>query len=322
MNDKLQNLSILVTGGAGFIGSHIVEYLAINGAARIRILDNLSTGSKANIEHLLAKFPSVEFMLDDVRSLDACLAACQGMDVVCHQAGLGSVPRSINNPLDSHNVNVNGFVNILLAARENSIKRIVYASSSSVYGTNNQPVKIEDDIGKALSPYAVTKHVVELYGQIFTDVYGLECIGLRYFNVFGPRQNPNGEYAAVIPKFISAVIKDQPPTINGDGSYYRDFTYVDNVVLANILALTTENANCYGQIFNVGTNSKVSIQQLYDLIKKFLNRECCKPVYGPKRKGDIPYSNASIDKISEYLGYKPIVYFEEGLKKTVEHSVN
>lgn len=321
-NMELSKLSVLVTGGAGFIGSHIVEYLLENGAKKVRILDNLSTGFKTNIESLLEKYHNLEFVLADVRDLENCRNACIGIDVICHQAGLGSVPRSINNPLDSHNVNVNGFVNMLIAAKENNIKRIVYASSSSVYGTNGQAVKNEDEIGTALSPYAVTKHVVELYGKIFTDVYGLQCIGLRYFNVFGPRQNPNGAYAAVIPKFIIAVIDGQKPTINGDGSYCRDFTFVDNVVHANILALTTNNCNCFGEVFNVGTNNSVSINQLFSSIKKITGKECCEPIHGPKRLGDIPYSNASIDKITEYLGYGPKIYFEEGLEKTIDYFTN
>lgn len=319
---ELQNLSILVTGGAGFIGSHITEYLLNNGTKKVRILDNLSTGSKNNIDHLLENFNNVEFMWGDTRNLDVCRKACNGIDAICHQAALGSVPRSINNPLDSHDVNVNGFINILVAARENNIKRIVYASSSSVYGTNNKQIKIEDEIGTAMSPYAVTKYVTELYGQIFTDTYGLECIGLRYFNVFGPRQNPNGCYAAVIPKFIKMIINDQQPTVNGDGSYCRDFTYVENVIYANILAITTNNKNCYGQVFNVGTNNSISIKQLVGLIRKISGKECCEPIYGPKRQGDVPYSNASIDKISKYLGYVPKVYFEEGLKKTIEYFIN
>ncbi|XWV26196.1 NAD-dependent epimerase/dehydratase [Tupanvirus soda lake] len=316
---ELKNLSVLVTGGAGFIGSHIVEYLLNNGVKYVRILDNLSTGFKNNIEPFLDKFNNVEFMWGDIRNLETCRKACKDMSVVCHQAALGSVPRSIDNPLDSHDVNVNGFINILLACKENDIKRIVYASSSSVYGTNDKPIKIEHENGDPLSPYAVTKYVDELYANIFTRVYGMECIGLRYFNVFGPRQNPDGVYAAVIPKFIKMIVNNQQPTINGDGTYSRDFTYIENVVNANILALMTSNSVCYGQAFNVGTNSTISVNELFEMIKKLVDNKLCEPVYGPVRKGDVPYSNASINKISELLGYQPKIYFEDGLKMTVSY---
>ena len=329
MSNNISNLSVLVTGGAGFIGSHIVEYLLNNGVKQVRILDNLSTGSMSNIKHLVGKsetgnsgiagkFKNLEFMWGDICSLETCRKACVGMSVICHQAALGSVPRSIDDPLSSHNVNVNGFVHIIVAAKESGIKRIVYASSSSVYGTNDSPTKIEANIGDELSPYAVTKHVDELYGAIFTKVYGMECIGLRYFNVFGPRQNPAGAYAAVIPKFIKAMIGGEPITINGDGTYSRDFTYVDNVVHANILALTTANIKCFSQVFNVGTNNSISINQLFDMIKKLINNDKLVATYGPIRKGDVPYSNASIYKITSMLNYKPKIYFEEGLKKTID----
>lgn len=315
---ELQNLRVLVTGGAGFIGSHITENLLKRGAKFVRIMDNLVTGSMDNINPLLDQFNNAEFIWGDIRDLESCRKACVGIDVVCHQAALGSVPRSINDPLDSHNTNVNGFLNILLAARENNIKRIVYASSSSVYGTNDKSEKVEDETGDQLSPYAVTKYVDELYANIFTRVYGMECIGLRYFNVFGPRQNPEGVYAAVIPKFIKAISSGQYPTINGDGTYSRDFTYIDNVVLANILALSTENTHCFGQAFNVGTNNSVSINSLFALIVGIMDKKC-EPIYGPARVGDVPYSNASVEKITQMLGYKPIVYFREGLLNTITY---
>jgi UDP-N-acetylglucosamine 4-epimerase len=321
MNSDIQNLSILVTGGAGFIGSHIVECLLSIGAKNVRILDNLSTGSKSNIEPLIKKFTNLEFVWGDIRNLETCRKACKNIDIICHQAALGSVPRSIDNPLDSHDVNVNGFINLLVAAKENFIKRIVYASSSSVYGTNDKLIKIENENGELLSPYAVTKYVDELYANIFTRVYEMECIGLRYFNVFGPRQNPNGVYAAVIPKFIKVVIENESPLINGDGSYSRDFTYIDNVVHANVLALTTNNTECFGQVFNVGTNNSISINELFELIKKITNNDNCKAIYGPKRIGDVPYSNASINKISTMLKYQPKVYFEDGLQKTIEYFI-
>ncbi len=319
MNEIFENLSILVTGGAGFIGSNIVEYLLSHKTKYVRVLDNLSTGSKTNIEPFIKKFPNIEFMWGDIRNLETCRKACKDIDVICHQAALGSVPRSIDNPLDSHDVNVNGFINILVAAKENSIKRVVYASSSSVYGTNNKAIKIENENGEPLSPYAVTKYVDELYANVFCRVYGMQCIGLRYFNVFGPRQNPDGVYAAVIPKFIKLVVNNESPIINGDGTYSRDFTYIDNVVHANMLALTTTNTECFGQVFNVGTNNSISINELFDLIKKFVDNKNCEAVYGPNRRGDVPYSNASIDKISTFLGYQPKIYFVDGLRNTVDY---
>jgi UDP-N-acetylglucosamine 4-epimerase len=314
----LSNLSVLITGGAGFIGSHIAEYLLRKGIKFVRILDNLSTGSMVNINHLLDKYTNIEFVYGDIRDLNMCMKACNGITEICHQAALGSVPRSINNPLESHNVNVNGFLNILLAAKNCGIMRVVYASSSSVYGTNNSDVKLEEECGDLLSPYAVTKKVNELYAHIFSKIYGLECIGLRYFNVFGPRQNPNGPYAAVIPKFIRLIMEDIPPTINGDGSYSRDFTYVENVVHANHLALTTKNYKAFGNVFNIGTNNNITIYALFNSIKEILKKKHIEPIYGPVRVGDVPYSRASIEKAKEYLGYEPLITFTEGLEKTVQ----
>lgn len=319
---NFNDLSILVTGGAGFIGSHITEYLLKNGAKMVRVLDNLSTGTMNNLNGLITTYPNLEFMWGDITNLDTCRKACANMSVICHQAALGSVPRSVGDPLTSHNSNVNGFLNILLAAKENDIKRVVYASSSSVYGNNTDSVKKEDVIGKPLSPYAITKYIDEMYGRIFSMLYEMECIGLRYFNVFGPRQNPNGAYAAVIPKFTKMICQGENPIINGDGSYSRDFTYVDNVVFANCLALTTKNNECYGEVFNVGTNNTITINDLFYSIRNIVGNTDCEPIYGPYRKGDVPYSNASIDKISKYLGYCPLVYFNDGLIKTVHYFMN
>ena len=315
----LDSLSILITGGAGFIGSHIAEFLLNNGVKFIRIIDNLSTGSLVNIKHLLQSYDNIEFIWGDITNLETCRNVCKNIDIVCHQAALGSVPRSINDPLNSHNVNVNGFLNILFAMKEKGIKRIIYASSSSVYGNNEDNIKTENNIGVPLSPYAITKYIDEMYAKIFTNLYGLECIGLRYFNVFGPRQNPDGVYASVIPRFIKMVLNNDSPTINGDGMYARDFTYIDNVVYANYLAMLTNNNKCYGEIFNVGTNNNVSINQLFNSIIILLKKENLLPIYGPKRIGDIPYSNASIKKISEYLEYKPLVEFNDGLVKTINY---
>jgi UDP-N-acetylglucosamine 4-epimerase len=315
----MNNLTILVTGGAGFIGSNIVEFLLNNSAKYVRILDNLSTGSINNIEPLIKKFTNMEFIWGDITNLETCRKACNGISLICHQAALGSVPESISDPLTSHNINVNGFLNILIAAKDANIKRIIFASSSSVYGSDNKDIECEDKIGRQLSPYAITKYIDELYAKIFTELYGLECIGLRYFNVFGPKQNPNGVYAAVIPKFIKMVLNNKNPTINGDGTFSRDFTYIDNVVYANYLAMITTNKKCFGEIFNVGTNSSIDINTLFNLIKTILCNELVEAKYGPKRIGDVPYSNASTNKIMEYFGYSPKIYFDEGLKKTVEY---
>lgn len=315
----MDNLSFLITGGAGFIGSHIVEYLLLNNAKKVRILDNLSTGFKKNIDPYLQKYSNLEFIYGDIRDFHTCITVCKNIDIICHQAALGSVPRSINDPINSHHVNVNGFLNILIAAKENNIKRVVYASSSSVYGTNTNKIKIENQIGVPLSPYAVTKCINELYANIFFRMYGLECIGLRYFNVFGPRQNPYGDYAAVIPKFINLLDTNNNITIYGDGSFSRDFTYIDNVVNANILALLTTNSECYGEVFNVGTNNSTTINDLATLLINIMNKQKCQIIYAPIRLGDVVSSNASIEKSSKMLNYKPIIDFETGIIKTVEY---
>jgi UDP-N-acetylglucosamine 4-epimerase len=307
---------ILLTGGAGFIGSHIAEHLLKNGH-NVRILDNLSTGNIENIKHLLDN-QNLEFIIGDITDLETVKNACKSIDIICNQAALGSVPRSIDDPLASHNNNVNGFLNILVVAKEMKIKRIVYASSSSVYGDSNLLPKVEDIIGNPLSPYAITKYINELYAQVFYKLYGIQTIGLRYFNVFGPRQNPNGPYAAVIPKFISSLLHNEQPIINGSGDFSRDFTYVDNVVNANSLALFTCNMECFGQIFNIGAGSRISILDMFNSIKYNMNSNV-DPIFGDARIGDVPHSNADISKASKLLGYAPIVQFNEGIKKTIDH---
>lgn len=316
--EYLKNERVLITGGAGFIGSNIVEYLLTKTSVEfVRVLDNLSTGFYDNIKKFM-DYNNFEFMYGDITDLSVCKKACHNITKICHQAALGSVPRSISDPLKSHEVNVNGTLNIFLAAKEMNIKRIVFASSSSVYGSDNSFIKKEDDIGYQLSPYAITKYTNELYGRLFTKLYGMECIGLRYFNVFGPKQNPNGVYAAVIPKFIKLMLKNEPPIINGNGTNSRDFTYVTNVVYANILALTTNNSNAFDQIFNVGTNNPISLNQLVDSINKVLNTNIT-PIYTEPRLGDILHSNASIDKIKKELGYNVINDFHTGLISVIKY---
>lgn len=312
----INNLSVLVTGGSGFIGSNIVEYLLNNNVKFVRVLDNLSTGNKKNIEPLLEKYNNLEFLYGDVSKLEDCRKAMVGIDVICHQAALGSVPRSIVDPLSSHISNVNGFFNMLVSAKENGIKRMVYASSSSVYGDSETLPKVEDKIGDVLSPYAANKKINEIYAGVFHKVYGMELIGLRYFNVFGPRQDPNGAYAAVIPKFIDSIKNNRRPHINGDGSYSRDFTYIDNVVGANVKALTTNNDKCFGEVFNIGAGGRVTILEMLNIIKDVMGSEV-EPVFGDVRDGDIPHSNADISKAKELLGYNAGVNFEEGVGKCV-----
>ncbi len=310
-------MNILVTGGAGFIGSNIVEFLLKeNNIKKIRILDNLVSGNKNNIESFLGE--KVEFMYGDITDLEICRNACEGMDRVCHQAALGSVPRSLDNPLASHNSNVNGFLNILCAAKEKGIKRVVYASSSSVYGDHPDLPKVEEKTGNLLSPYAGTKGIDEIYAGIFTRCYGMECIGLRYFNIYGPRQDPNGAYAAVIPKFINLMKQGERPKINGDGSFSRDFTYVTNAVQANYLALTTENEECFGESFNIGAGGRFSILEMFNIIKEDLKLDM-EPIFVENRAGDIPHSNADISKAKNMLGYDPKVFFDKGIIKTIRY---
>lgn len=313
-------MKVLVTGGAGFIGSNIVEYLLHDkDVSFVRIIDNLITGNMNNIRTLLDSHPhKLEFMYGDITNLENCRKAVDGIDLICHQAALGSVPRSINDPLSSHQSNVNGFLNLLIAGNEKQIKRVVYASSSSVYGDNMNLPKKEDETGKVLSPYAATKAIDEIYAHVFTKVYDMECIGLRYFNVFGPKQDPNGPYAAVIPKFITLMKNNERPTINGDGTYSRDFTYIDNVVHANYMALTTNNSACFGEVFNIGAGGRIDLNELVSAINNGLQTNLM-PIYGENRKGDIPHSNADITKAKQMLNYEVKVSFRDGIEKLLSY---
>lgn len=310
-------MKILVTGGAGFIGSNLAEKLLSDERINlVRVLDDLSTGSRKNMEHLFTN-NKFEFIEGDIRDYSTCLGACEGIDFISHQAALGSVPRSINDPLTTNSVNITGTLNVFTAAKESGIKRIVYAASSSTYGDHPDLPKVEDKIGNPLSPYAVTKYVNELYARVYTNVYALELIGLRYFNIFGPRQNPEGSYAAVIPLFINALLKNEAPTINGDGSHSRDFTFVDNAVQANIKALFTENEKALNQIYNIACGDQTTLLQLFESLRKEAGTDL-QPNLGPERIGDVKHSLADISKAKELLGYSPEVSIEDGLRKTFE----
>jgi UDP-N-acetylglucosamine 4-epimerase len=321
MKNLLKNKVILVTGGAGFIGSNLCEFFLDNNNI-VRCLDNLSTGKKENIEHLLSH-SNFTFIEGDIRNLDTCRKAVDNVEYVFHQAALGSVPRSINDPITTNDVNINGFLNMLVAARDAEVTRFIFAASSSTYGDSKELPKIEEKIGKPLSPYAITKYVNELYAEVFHKTYGMETIGLRYFNVYGRKQDPNGAYAAVIPKFIQMFINLESPTINGDGSNSRDFTYIENVIQMNYLAATTNNKKAIGTIFNTAVGDRTNLLQLTELIKKYLSEynENIKTVpihIGPERKGDIPHSHASIEKAKEILKYNPSHNLENGLKESIE----
>ncbi len=321
MNNFFKDKVILITGGAGFIGSNLCEYFLKYGAI-VRCMDNFLTGSKKNIDEF-KNYPNFQFIYGDICDLSSCLDATKKVDYILHQAALGSVPRSIKDPISSTEINIIGFVNILYAAKQNKVKRFVYAASSSTYGDSKNLPKIEDKIGSPLSPYAITKYVNELYAKNFNSIYGLNCIGLRYFNVFGRRQDPDGPYAAVIPKFIKKIINKKRPTINGDGLYSRDFTYIDNVILMNVLALKTTNTKALNQVYNTACGKKTTLIDMFYMIKSLLikfdkNIHDIEPVFGPFRKGDIPHSLASIKKANKLLGYTPSHNFEKGMKESIE----
>lgn len=313
----ISKFNFLVTGGAGFIGSNIVAYLLAHNAKKVRVLDNLATGFMKNIEEF-QDLPNFEFIEGDIRDLETCKKAMQDMDYVSHQAALGSVPRSINDPATSNDVNVGGFLNMLVAQNESeSVKRLVYAASSSTYGDSPTLPKQEDKIGKPLSPYAVTKLVNELYADVFYKTYGTPTVGLRYFNVFGPKQSPTGAYAAVIPLFMQALKDEKAPTINGDGEQTRDFTYVENAVQANIRALFA-GEEAVNQVFNVAFGERISLNTLWSDLQKISKKEI-KAVYGPPRKGDVRDSLANIDKARKLMGYNPLFSVRDGLEITWEN---
>ena len=313
---------VLVTGGAGFIGSNLTDYLLKKGL-KVRVLDNFSTGYKENLSQAL-QYTDFELIEGDIRDLSTCLKAMKGIDLVFHQAALGSVPRSIEDPLTSNAVNISGFLNILVAARDSGVKRIIYAASSSTYGDHPGLPKVEDKIGKPLSPYAVTKYVNELYADVFSRTYNMQLMGLRYFNVFGPRQNPKGAYAAVIPKFMQLLEKGEAPRINGDGNHARDFTYVENVLQANWQAALVSNPEALNQVYNIGCETSTRIIELFEFIriKMAIYRPDILKInvkFGPERIGDVKQSLASVDKARRLLNYNPEIQVEEGIHYTVDY---
>ena len=321
MDTNISNKKILVTGGAGFIGANLCEAL-LERQNKVVCLDNFATGKRENIAGLL-KNNNFTLIEGDIRNLEDCLKASQGVDYILHQAALGSVPRSIKDPITSNDVNVSGFLNILVAARDNKVKRVVYAASSSTYGDSESMPKVEDIIGKPLSPYAITKYVNELYADIFSKTYGLETIGLRYFNVFGRKQDPNGAYAAVIPKFVSQLMAGDSPVINGNGNYSRDFTYIDNVIQANLLSLVTTNEKAINTVYNVAYGDRNTLNDLMGYLKEYLSEFDSKisnvdVIYGPNRAGDIPHSHASVQKAKDLLKYNPQFSLQKGLKEAVQ----
>ena len=311
---------ILITGGAGFIGSNLCEYF-INKGHQVTCLDNFATGHRHNLDSII-NHPNFTLIEGDIRNLEDCRKAVSGADYVLHQAALGSVPRSINDPITTNDVNVSGFLNMLVASRDANIKRFVYAASSSTYGDSEALPKEEDKIGKPLSPYAITKFVNELYADIFSKTYGLETIGLRYFNVFGRKQDPNGAYAAVIPKFVMQLMRHESPVINGDGNYSRDFTYIDNIIQINELAMLTENKEAVNTVYNAAFGDRTTLNDLVFYLKESLSEmdsdiANIAITHGPNRAGDIPHSLASIEKAKKRLGYHPKYSMQNGLKEAV-----
>lgn len=320
---KPDTMNVLVTGGAGFIGSNLCEYLLEEGHT-VRCLDNFATGHIENILPLFEKHPqNFQLIVGDIRNIEDCRKAVDGMEYVLHEAALGSVPRSIKDPITTNAVNIGGFLNMIVAAKDAGVRRFVFAASSSTYGDSKTLPKVEDVIGRPLSPYAITKYVDELYADVFARTYGTEYIGLRYFNVFGRRQDPNGAYAAVIPLFVKKLMRHEAPTINGDGEYSRDFTYIDNVIQMNMLALTTANQEAVNQIYNTAYGERTTLNQLVAYLKEYLSEfdpEIAKvePVHGPNRAGDIPHSLANVDKARRLLGYDPRFSMKQGLKEAVK----
>lgn len=314
-------MKILVTGGAGFIGSNLCEKLLQDGH-EVVCLDNFSTGKPENIQ-LFFSNSKFKLIVGDIRNISDCNNAVDGVDYVFHEAALGSVPRSIKDPITTNSVNIDGFLNMLVASRDVGVKRFIYAASSSTYGDSASLPKVEDIIGKPLSPYAITKYVNELYADIFSRTYGMECIGLRYFNVFGRKQNPDGAYAAVIPLFVKKLINHESPVINGDGEYSRDFTYIDNVIQMNLLAMSVENEEAVNTVYNTAYGERTTLNQLVSYLKEYLtlyDSEIAKVdiVHGPNRLRDIPHSLASIEKAKSLLGYRPLYSMKDGLKEAVK----
>ena len=321
MNKIIENARVLVTGGAGFIGSNIIDVL-LSQNNDVVCLDNFMTGKRENINHHSnnRRFKLIE---GDIRNLDTCRVACNEVDYVLHQAALGSVPRSIKDPILSTEVNVMGFLNMLVSARDAGVKRFIYAASSSTYGDSEALPKVEDRIGKPLSPYAITKYVDELYAENFSSTYGMETIGLRYFNVYGRRQDPSGAYAAVIPKFVTALMNHNSPVINGDGSYSRDFTYVDNIIQINQLAALVEAPEAVNTVYNAACGERTSLNELVNTLREQLSKHdngitSIKPIYGESREGDIPHSLANIEKAKSLLGYDPLYNFALGIEEAAQ----
>jgi len=310
----LKDYSFLVTGGAGFIGSNLVEYLLKYNAKKVRVLDNFSNGYKKNLDEFKNN-PAFELIEGDIRDLQTCKDAMDGIDYVSHQAALGSVPRSINDPSTTNEVNITGFLNMMIALKDSkSVKRMVYAASSSTYGDSKELPKVEENIGKPLSPYAVTKYVNELYADVFATTYNTDTIGLRYFNIFGPKQSPNGAYAAVIPLFMDALLSNKSATINGDGEQTRDFTYIENAIQANVKGFFA-NKKAANQVFNIACGERISVNYLWDTLSKAAYKTI-KPIYGPPRRGDVRDSLADISKANKFLDYDPKYTVGEGLKIT------